>query len=129
MCELELATHPGRPAIYIDRLSEIMGAVAYFFGAALLALVGYLIRFRRWAWLIAGYNTSSRASKERYDVAELTRGVGNLAFLLAALLMVAGVGVLVGLTWVTVAAMGLLVAASLVFLIHANTGGRYLKGP
>ena len=103
--------------------------MAYFLGAALLAVVGYLVRFRRWAWLIAGYNTSSRASKARYDLAELTRGAGNFAFLLAALLMVAGFGVLVGLDWVTVAAMVLLVAASLVFLIYANTGGRYLKGP
>lgn len=66
-------------------------------------------------------------SRERYDLAELTRGVGNLAFLLAALLMVAGVGVVVELDWVTGAAMVLLVAASLVFLIYANTGGRYLK--
>ena len=103
--------------------------MAYFLGAALLAVVGYLVRFRRWAWLIAGYNTSSRASKGRYDLAELTRGVGNFALLLAALLMVAGFGALVGLDWVTVAAMVLLVAASLVFLIYANIGGRYLKGP
>lgn len=101
--------------------------MAYFLGAALLSVVGYLVRFRRWAWLIAGYNTSSRASKERYDLAELTRGVGNFAFLLAALLMVAGVGVVAGLDWVTVAAMVLLVAASLAFLVYANTGGRYLK--
>ena len=102
--------------------------MGYVLCAALLAVVGYLVRFRRWAWLIAGYNTSSRASRERYDLAELTRGVGNLSFLLAALLMVAGVGVLTGLDWVTVAAMVLLVVASLVFLIYANTGGRYLKG-
>ncbi|MGA8046366.1 MAG: DUF3784 domain-containing protein [Dermatophilaceae bacterium] len=101
--------------------------MGFFFGAALLAVVGYLVRFRRWAWLIAGYNTSSRASRERYDLAELTRGVGNLAFLLAALLMVAGIGVVAELDWVTGAAMVLLVAASLVFLIYANTGGRYLK--
>lgn len=101
--------------------------MGYLFGAALLAVVGYLVRFRRWVWLIAGYNTSSRASREQYNVAELTRGVGNFAFLLAALLMAAGVGVLVELDWVTVAAMVLLVAASVVFLIYANTGGRYLK--
>ena len=101
--------------------------MGFFFGAALLAVVEYLVRFRRWAWLIAGYNTSSRASKERYDRDALTRGVGNFAFLLTALLMVAGLGVLVELDWVTDAAMVLLVAAILVFLIYANTRGRYLK--
>ncbi len=45
--------------------------------ATLMGVVGYLIRFRRWAWLIAGYNTSSPATKETYDLPELTSGVGN----------------------------------------------------
>ena len=103
--------------------------MAYFFGAALMAVLGYLIRFQRWAWLISGYNTSSRASKERYDLPELTRGVGNLAFVLASLLILAGLGTLLGLAWLTVTAMVLLTAAALGFLVYANAGGRYRRSP
>ena len=97
--------------------------------AALLALVGYLIRFRRWAWLISGYNTSSKAAKARYDVVALTRGVGNFVFLLAAIMLVGGLGALVGVEWVPTAASVALAVACLVLIAYANTGGRYRKRP
>lgn len=101
--------------------------VGLLVAAAVLALLGYLIRFRRWAWLISGYNTSSKAAKARYDVAALTRGVGNFTFLLAALLLAAAVGSFAGLGWVPLAATVALVVAALVFLAYANTGGRYRR--
>lgn len=97
--------------------------------AALLAALGYLLRFRHWAWLVSGYNTASKASKAQYDVDALTRGVGNFAFSLAALQVLAGIGSLAGLAWVQVAAMVLLVVGSIAFIVYANTGGRYLKKP
>ena len=97
--------------------------------AALLGLIGYLIRFRRWAWLISGYNTSSKAAKARYDVVALTRGVGNFVFGLAAIMLAGGLGALVGLEWAPEAAAVALGLASVVFLVYANTGGRYRKRP
>ncbi len=95
--------------------------------ATLMGVVGYLIRFRRWAWLIAGYNTSSPATKETYDLPELTSGVGNFAFLIAGLLVVAGVGDLLGLPWLMKTALVLLVVLALGFIVYANTGRRYRK--
>jgi hypothetical protein len=97
--------------------------------AAVLALVGYLLRFRHWGWLVSGYNTSSREAKERYDVIALTTGVGRFVFLLAALVFLAGVGDLAGLGWVRGAAFAALGVAVIAFLVYANTGGRYLKRP
>lgn len=95
--------------------------------AVLLGVIAYLLRFRQWSWLVSGYNTSSKAAKARYDVAALTTGVGNFTFLLAAIQVVAGIGLMTGLEWVIVAAMVVLVVASIIFLVYANTGGRYLK--
>ena len=101
--------------------------MGFLFAALLLAVIGYLLRFRQWSWLVSGYNTSSKAVKARYDVAALTRGVGNFTFLLAALQVVAGIGFMTALDWVLVTAMVLVVVASITFIVYANTGGRYLK--
>lgn len=104
-----------------------MRSVTYLVIAALLAVVGYLLRFRQWSWLISGYNTSSKAVNARYDTAALTRGVGNFTFLLAAIQGVAGIGALLAHEWVPRAAMVALAGVSIIFLVYANTGGRYLK--
>lgn len=101
----------------------------FLVAAVVLALIGYLVRFRRWAWLISGYNTSSKAAKARYDVDALTRGVGNFMFVEAAILLVAAAGSFAALAWVPPVTVGALVASTLVFLVYANTGGRYRKRP
>lgn len=103
--------------------------MGFLIAAVRLGVIGYLIRFRQWAWLVSGYNTSSRAVKARYDVAALTRGVGNFMFLLSAIMGVAGLGLLAGLEWVSPPAMVVLVIATIAFLVHASTGGRYMKKP
>ncbi|NLY10246.1 MAG: DUF3784 domain-containing protein, partial [Firmicutes bacterium] len=37
-------------------------------GSAILMLIfSYLVKVKRWSWLIAGYNTSSKAEKDKYD--------------------------------------------------------------
>ena len=106
-----------------------MVSMGFMFAGVLLAVIGYLLRFRQWSWLVSGYNTSSKATKDRYDVPALTRGVGNFTFFLAGIQVLAGIGFMAGVEWVPVAAMMLLAVASLVFLVYANTGGRYLKKP
>jgi len=66
-----------------------------FFGlAGLFALLGYAVKYRKCYWLISGYNTASPQRKQEFDLAGLSRLMGNCAFLLAAMLIVAGI-----LTW------------------------------
>lgn len=48
--------------------------MGFLLAAVLLGVLGYLLRFRQWGWLVSGYNTSSKAAKARYDVAALTSG-------------------------------------------------------
>ena len=103
--------------------------MGFLIAALVLGVIGYLLRFRHWGWLVSGYNTSSKEAKARYDVIALTRGVGNFTFLLAAIQVVAGIGLLAGLDWQPIAAMVSLVIASHAFIVYANTGHRYMKMP
>ncbi len=93
----------------------------------LLILLGYLIRFRQWAWLIAGYNTSSTKTKDSYDLAALTRAVGNFMFVLSVFALVSGLGQWLDIARLTTAGWIGFALAVLVFLLYANTGNRYKK--
>lgn len=95
--------------------------------AALLILLGYLIKYRQWSWLIAGYNTSSKQEKEKYDTAALCTGVGNFILTLAGLLLIAALGELIETAWIIHTGWIMFIAASVIFLVYANTGERYKK--
>ena len=95
--------------------------------ALLMFVLGYLIRYKRLSWLIAGYNTSSKEEKDTYDVAALSAGVGNLMFLLGGTLLVAAIGQLLGLGWAILAGWVLFVAVMVAALVYMNTGNRYRK--
>lgn len=95
--------------------------------ALLLLLLGYLVKYRQWSWLIAGYNTSSQKSKDAYDKKALCNGVGNFLFLLAGILSLAVIGEYFGESWLVSLSWGLFVIAMAIFLVYANTGGRYKK--
>ena len=51
----------------------------------LLVILGALIKYRRWYWLIAGYNTAPASEKAKYDIIKLGRFLGNGLFVLAGL--------------------------------------------
>ncbi len=93
----------------------------------LILVLGYLVKYRRWSWLIAGYNTSSEDEKAQYDTAALCSGVGSFLFILAALLFVAALGEYLDRAWIVSVVWIMFSAACVVFIIYANTGGRYRK--
>lgn len=95
--------------------------------ALFMALLGGLIKYGRMAWLIAGFNTSSKEEKAKYDVEALCRGVGNFLFALAGILIIPAAGGYFDAEWAIHAGWILFTAAILVFLIYANTGNRYKK--
>ncbi len=33
----------------------------------MFVILGIMIKYFKWSWLIAGYNSSSKAEKEKYD--------------------------------------------------------------
>ncbi|MCW3491681.1 DUF3784 domain-containing protein [Dethiobacter alkaliphilus] len=93
----------------------------------LLILLGYLVKVKRWSWLIAGYNTSSKAEKEKYDEEALCRFVGNLLFVLGGLNLLTILGFERNITWLAWSSMVVFFVVVLVALIYANTGNRLKK--
>ena len=95
--------------------------------ALFLVLLGCLIKYGRVDWLIAGYNTSSKEEKAQYDVDALCRGVGNFLFVLAGTLIIPAAGGFFKSEWAIHVGWILFTAASIVFVVYANTGSRYRK--
>ncbi len=93
----------------------------------LILVLGYLVKYRHWSWLIAGYNTSSEKERAQYETADLCSGVGNFLFILAALLFVAALGEYLDTAWIVSVTWIIFATACVVFVIYANTGGRYRK--
>lgn len=98
-----------------------------FITGLLFLLIGYLIKYRKWSWLISGYNTASREKKARYDQEALCQGTGNFAFFLAAVSFVVAVAEVFQIRWLNFGAWGVFVGAVFWFLIYANTGNRFRR--
>ena len=93
----------------------------------LLIFLGYLVKVKKMTWLIAGYNTSPAKKKQEYDIDALTDGMGKFLYLLGAISLVGSIGEIFHLLWLLKLIWALFVAVTLVFLIYANTGGRFKK--
>ena len=108
---------------------ELLLTLIHVGSGFILIIMGYLIKDKQWGWLIGGYNTSSADEKAKYDTAALCNGVGNFMYYLGVSIFVVSIGYLQEVRWVTSMGWGLFVVGSIVFLIYANTGGRYkIKG-
>jgi uncharacterized membrane protein len=101
-----------------------------FLPAAVLALFGWLIKYKKAAWLISGYNTSSKKKKAEYDKDKLCRYTGNLVFLLAGILFITAALIALFEPYtedIALAGFLALLSVSLVGIIFLNTGGRVKK--
>ena len=83
-----------------------------FFVAFVLAILGVMIRYLKWYWLISGYNTMSAERKRKVDIEELGKFMGNSLFLMAGVLGTGSV-----LTYFEVPGVSLAVPIVLVALI------------
>ena len=98
------------------------------FGIALgLILLGYLVKYKKWSWLIAGYNTSTKEQKDKYNVNALCDAVGNFVFVLGVILLIAALGEYLGLYWVIATSWIIFFIVSVATLVYINTGNRYMK--
>lgn len=93
----------------------------------IFVLLGLLFSRGKGAFLIAGYNTSSKAEQEKYDEKALCKGMGRLMFALAACwLVIASSEVFhrMSLLWI---GLGLFFVTAIGGVIYMNTGNRYRK--
>lgn len=95
---------------------------------ALLVLMfiflGVMIKYFKWSWLIAGYNTSSKEEKEKYDEIALCRYIGNLMFALGALIFISALGTHLEHSWLVTTSWIFFSAVIIIAVIYANTGNR-----
>ena len=94
----------------------------------LLFIFGYLVRFKKMSFLIAGYNTASKKEKEKYDEEALCKAVGNLLFLLSLINLILPVGLYlfpdkVGALSTIITVLTLI--TTITAIIYMNTGNRY----
>ena len=94
--------------------------------AALIAL-GVIFLFGKGAFLISGYNTSSKAEKEKLDEKKLCRFMAKFMFALSACWLVMIIGFAIGIKPVAWWGMLLFLAAAIAGFILANTGSRFKK--
>lgn len=107
--------------------NELFVPLVHISIGVLLFLLGYLVKVKQWNWLIAGYNTSSAEEQAKYDTVALCRGVGKLLYSLGSTLFAASLGFFLEASWITSMSWGLFIVGVIVFLVYANTGGRYKK--
>ena len=93
----------------------------------LFAVLGIVLWNGKGAWLIAGYNTSSKTEKSKYDEKALCRFVAKLMFFYAACFAVSAVCTFLKSTTIYYCVMALFLIVSIAALIYANTGNRFKK--
>ncbi len=92
-------------------------------------LLAYLVAFKRWSFLIAGYNTMAKSKKEEFDEDALCKDVGKLLFGGGVLVCLAGLGILLDLPLLVGGGWTVFIVINIGFVIYANTGSRYKRDP
>ena len=91
---------------------------------AVLVILGLVFRKGKGLFLIAGYNTSSKAAKEKIDEKKLCRYMSNLMFLLAGCWLIIAACEMFGQLWLLWLGFGLFLLVIIIGVIYINTGGR-----
>lgn len=93
----------------------------------LLVGIGYLLKYKKWSWLIAGFNTSSKEEKAKYDELSLCEFMGKFMFVLAGIIFVAALGAYIDISWMVMLSWVLFVVVTIAALVYMNTGNRFKK--
>lgn len=104
--------------------------MTYLILAFVLAAIGYMIKYKKVTWLISGYNTASKEAKEKYNVDELTKHMGNFIFILAFILFIMGILIILSPSneyIISMIGLGIVVVYSIYGLIRLNTNKSIYK--
>lgn len=94
---------------------------------ALLLVLAIIFLLGKGAFLIAGYNTSSKQEKEKYDTKSLCRFMGKVCLVLAAMFSLTVIGTLYAVPWMIPVGISLFFATVIAVIVYANTGNRFEK--
>lgn len=91
-----------------------------FIPAAVLIIIGFLIKYKKAYWLISGYNTMSAEKKKNVDTEALGGFVGNICFILAGIVLTATVLLTMGQGALGGIIFALIFPVAIYTLIHAQ---------
>ena len=91
---------------------------------ALFVILGLVFRKGKGKFLIAGYNTASKAQKEKIDEQKLCRYMSILMFALAGCWLIITACEIFGRIWLLWLGLALSLLTAIVGVIYINTGGR-----
>ncbi len=92
-----------------------------------LVLLGIIFLKGKGSFLIAGYNTASKAEKEKIDEKKLCTCVGMLMFALAGCFFIVMLSDIFHKMWILWLGLGLVFAVSIGGIIYINTRDRIKK--
>lgn len=99
----------------------------HLFITALFVILGLVFRKGKGTFLIAGYNTASKAAKERIDEKKLCRYMSRLMFALAGCWLIITACEAFGKIWLLWLGLALFLITTIFGVIYINTGGRIRK--
>ena len=101
--------------------------IIHFLIIAVLAVLGLVFRKGKGTFLIAGYNTASKAAKDKIDENKLCRYMSRLMFVLAGCWLIIAACEIFGKIWLLWLGLAMFLISVLIGIIYMNTGGRISK--
>ena len=92
-----------------------------------MIIMGIVLLSGRGGFLIAGYNTKTKAEKEKYDEVALCKFIGKIVLIIAVMTILMGIEVLVTSMWFWIVWSVVFVAVITFSIIYANTKNRFKK--
>lgn len=104
-----------------------MFAIGNFLGGSVMLLLGLLMRVFKMSNLIAGYNTSTKEEKAKYDEKKLTKFVGNMLIVASIILLLGGlIAEITNVSVLTITVSWLLFLLTIIVgVIYMNTGNHF----
>lgn len=96
----------------------------------IFTILGLILRSGKGSFLIAGYNTSSKEEKEKYDEVALGKFMGNLLIAIAAIVFLTAVTEIYSVAlfnFIVIAAPIVILVLVFGTIIYVNTGNRFKK--
>ena len=92
-----------------------------------LVILGVIFLKGKGAFLIAGYNTASKAEKEKIDEKKLCRCMSKMMFALAGCFFIVMLSDIFHKMWILWLGLGLVFIVSIGGMVYINTGDRIKK--
>ena len=96
----------------------------------LLYTMGWLVKVKRVTWLISGYNTSSKAEQEKYDLDKLCDNFGRFLYVIATICLGLSITSIIFadyidlIIWIGVVILMIVIILGIIYL---NTNNRVMK--